>query len=85
VPGQELGRGLERGVGDDVEEDAGAGVEVVGEAQEEAVLEAAVLGVLVVGRVEVEDGRASRGLHLREEAEGVAVEGGVPVGEVGPA
>jgi len=83
VPGEEVGRGLEGVVGDDVEQDAGAGVDVGGESQEEAVLEAAMLGVVVVGRIEEEDGGAGRGRKLREEAEGVGVVGAVAVGEMG--
>ena len=69
--GEELGRGRERGVGND-EEERSAGSERVGEAREKALLESSVLAVGVVRWIEKDDGRP----WARSDAEGQRVAAG---------
>ena len=67
----------------EVEEVPRPGMEVPGEPEEEPVLEPAVLGVLVVGRVQVEDRRPGLRGHRAVEPERVGLEDAivVPVSE----
>lgn len=76
---QEVGRRLEGVVGHEVEEESSAGMKLLREADEESVLEPPVLGILVVGWIQVEDGRAVALRAGRAELESVPVVGVVDV------
>jgi hypothetical protein len=77
VLGEKLGRGLERKVRHEVQQVARPGVEVLGEAHQEPMLEPPVLGILVIGRVEIENRRPAVLESRPGEPEGIPVEGEV--------
>src|SRR6185369_2444775 len=84
LPREKVRRRLQCVAGDQKEEISSAGAEMLREANEEAVLKASELAILIVGRVQVEDGGAPFVGDLSAEPEGVALETEVGVGKERP-